>query len=580
MPEPIASTTPQVITPTHELTPRELQAREQVGHTEVAPGLATVLAVLFCLMIALPPVVELLRLRHGGNTSPLATTTVTTGRRRDPNPGGSLYRLMARNAAALAWIRAFEDGLDQDNWLSSALRPATQLLLAAVAGVGNEKVYLGHDRWLFFRPAVDHLTGPGFLTEPYLRARRQAGNEFQAAPVPDPLPAVRRFHQDLAQRGIRLVVMPTPVKAAIHPEKLSTRMHGPRRDPPRNPSFARFLTELKEQGISVYNPTAALQRYRDSSGQAAFLATDTHWSPGAMDAVARDLAAWIRDHVSLPPARPFSERVTSVAHNTGDLTALLDLPEHQTLYPPEEVACEQVVTTGGQFWRPDSGAPVLLLGDSFTNIYSLPTMGWGGVAGLTEQLSHHLGLGVDRISRNDAGASATRRILAQDLARGRDRLAGKAVVVWQFAARELSFGTWPVIPLALGEPQPGSFFVPEPHTTLRLEASVVDVAPVPRPGHVPYRDHVVMVHLTDLVRDGESPDNGHTEAVAFVLSMRDGVLTPAAHVRPGDRVRVRLRPWTDVEDEYGGLNRSELDNDELLFQEPCWLETITVENDR
>jgi hypothetical protein len=89
-----------------------------------------------------------------------------------------------------------------------------------------------------------------------------------------------------------------------------------------------------------------------------------------------------------------------------------------------------------------------------------------------------------------------------------------------------------------------------------------------------------MVHLTDLVRDGESPDNGHTEAVAFVLSMRDGVLTPAAHVRPGDRVRVRLRPWTDVEDEYGGLNRSELDNDELLFQEPCWLETITVENDR
>ena len=69
-------------------------------------------------------------------------------------------------------------------------------------------------------------------------------------------------------------------------------------------------------------------------------------------------------------------------------------------------------------------------------------MGWGGGAGLAEHLAYHLGEPVDWIARNDAGAHATREMLSSQLAQGRNRLAGKRVVIWQFAARELALGDW------------------------------------------------------------------------------------------------------------------------------------------
>ncbi len=82
-----------------------------------------------------------------------------------------------------------------------------------------------------------------------------------------------------------------------------------------------------------------------------------------------------------------------------------------------------------------------MLGDSFANIYTLESMGWGTSAGLIEQLSYTLRRPVDRLVQNDEGAFATRAMLRRDP----DRLNGKLVVVYQFAARELAFGDWKVI---------------------------------------------------------------------------------------------------------------------------------------
>ena len=64
-------------------------------------------------------------------------------------------------------------------------------------------------------------------------------------------------------------------------------------------------------------------------------------------------------------------------------------------------------------------------------------MGHG--AGLVEHVSYALNRPVDRIVQNDNGAWATREMLQRG---GADRLSGKRVVVWQFAARELAAGDW------------------------------------------------------------------------------------------------------------------------------------------
>jgi hypothetical protein len=143
-------------------------------------------------------------------------------------------------------------------------------------------------------------------------------------------------------------------------------------------------------------------------------------------------------------------------------------------------------------------AEVLVLGDSFTNIYSMEELGWGTSAGLAEQLAFALQRPVDRIAQNDAGSNATRRLLSRELARGTDRLAGKKVVVWQFAMRELAFGDWPLLPMEVGSPPPAGFLDLPAGTMPGVMAVIRDASIVPQPGSVPYRDHIRTLHLQDL----------------------------------------------------------------------------------
>ena len=172
--------------------------------------------------------------------------------------------------------------------------------------------------------------------------------------------------------------------------------------------------------------------------------TDTHWRPEVMESVAAELAAFVRAQVALPEpvaTQPVVERVE--VENIGDTARMLDLPDDDTLFPPERVVLRRVLSEDGSPWRPTRGAPVLLLGDSFSNIYTLESMGWGTSAGFAEQLSDALALSLDRIIQNDAGAWATRDLLRQDSA----RLEGVRVVIWQFAVRELSAGDWKILPI-------------------------------------------------------------------------------------------------------------------------------------
>jgi len=83
---------------------------------------------------------------------------------------------------------------------------------------------------------------------------------------------------------------------------------------------------------------------------------------------------------------------------------------------------------------------VVLLGDSFTNIYSVAGLGWGDHAGLAEQLALRLGRRIDVIALNDGGVNTSRASLCR-----RPRpLEGKRLVIWQFAARDLVLanGNW------------------------------------------------------------------------------------------------------------------------------------------
>ncbi len=248
---------------------------------------------------------------------------------------------------------------------------------------------------------------------------------------------------------------------------------------------------------------------------------------------------------------------------------MLKLPATQTICRPETVTIQQV-TLGNGLWRPSSEAEVLLLGDSFANIFSLEALGWGESAGLPERLSAALGgRPLDCILRNSDAAFATREMLANALARGHDRLAGKKLVIWEFAARELAFGNWKLLDLAVGQPAPARFYSPPPGTVVEATGTVEAVATVPRPGTVPYADHIMAVHLTEMGVSGSSQTSG-LQAIVYLWSMRDNVWTRAARLRVGERITVRLRPWAEVAPQYEQTNRSEIDDPALQLEEPVW----------
>jgi hypothetical protein len=295
-----------------------------------------------------------------------------------------------------------------------------------------------------------------------------------------------------------------------------------------------------------------------------YLEADTHWRPETMETVAQQLAYRIGVSRSASPFQIVNKRIKGL----GDVARMLKLPPEQLARYAEEITIHEV-TAGNALWRPSKNADVLLLGDSFSNIFSLDELGWGESAGFAEHLSHALGRPIDCILRNSDGAFATREILNHELARGRDRLAGKHLVVWQFATRELAFGNWKLLDMTLRPSAPARFLAPQPGEEIAVTGTIEAISRVPRPGSAPYADHIMTVHLVD-VSGPPQRDNQPLQCLGYLWSMRNYTWTPAAHLRPGDRIHLRLRAWSDVSTEYEKINRSEIDDAALQLEEPVW----------
>jgi len=53
-------------------------------------------------------------------------------------------------------------------------------------------------------------------------------------------------------------------------------------------------------------------------------------------------------------------------------------------------------------------------------------------------------------------------------------------------------------------------------------------------------------------------------------SIENNELTVAASYQPGERVKLRLEPWSNVTGKLGSLNRSEVDDPAVQLAEPWW----------
>jgi alginate O-acetyltransferase complex protein AlgJ len=309
-------------------------------------------------------------------------------------------------------------------------RPYTQLALSRYLGASNTQVAVGHDNWLFYQLGVQHLVGPGFLSPDWLKSRRKNGS------YPDPRTTILNFRVQLRERGIQLILLPVPDKAAIYPEKLWPG-YDAGQPAPENASFGRFKREMRAQGVLVFDPTELFLDAKASSPEPLYVPTDTHWTPRCAQLCAQALAAWIKGCVPLPerPAEKYSIK-NSTASSPRDLVNLLGLPTTQDLYNFPQLPVREVHEAAGAYARPKLAADVLILGDSYSGSYAQCGASFGA------QLAFELRRPIDNVAVPNGGSWGARFKLRDLMAKGEDHLAGKKLVIWEFAARDLSSGNW------------------------------------------------------------------------------------------------------------------------------------------
>ena len=323
-------------------------------------------------------------------------------------------------------LRAYDKSLEDSSVTVRALRPwmqAAQFLALREAG---EKPLVGRNGWFFYQPGV------GFLTQ---RPKSRDSTPREA------LDAVVHFRDQLASRGIRLIVMPAPNKESIYPEML-TRFAAP---PGRiiGQETRSFLAQCENAGVEVVDLFALYRDARQTSAIPLYLAQDSHWSPAGMELAAVAVAdriltrGWLTRGPVSYDCRPVP------AERVGDIARMLRSPVIEERIGPETAACTQIMRRDPHaLYTDEPSSDVLVLGDSFLRIYQQDEP---GSAGFVAHLARALGRPLASII-NDGGAST---LVRQELFRRPQLLAHAKVVIWEFVERDLRLGTegWQLVPL-------------------------------------------------------------------------------------------------------------------------------------
>jgi len=435
----------------------------------------------------------------------------------------------------------------EDAPFAKAPRRIIQYWQTSALGKGNRKTVIGKEGWLFFRPAVQALAGAGSLgggglgvaSDPSLKKRRP------------PLPVIQKFATELEERGIRLLLVPVPVKPMIYPEHLTGAMVT---GPVSHPDAPAFYKAIEETGAKVLDLGDRFWSLKDETQ--VFLKQDTHWTPEAMEVAAGAVAKHLRSSglAGGDTGRYTLEEI--VRESEGDLVEKLDLPEETPVFQDEKTVLHRVVdqATGGRP-APDRTSPVVLLGDSFVNVFDDPNIGFGRRGekkiggGFAQHLSARLGFPLDVIAKNGQAATEVREELAR---RYDDEVRAKKTVIWLIASRDLFY-----TPKLAGENSVSWRDVkwntrrrPEiPPGALQVEATLLEAAEIPDPSSLPYPDSVYPTVWEDIkVLRGSREQLENGKLLVQLWAFRQREIVPTGRLQMGGRYRFTAVPLEQDEE--------------------------------
>ena len=323
-------------------------------------------------------------------------------------------------------LRSYEKELEEQSIVARSVRPWIQYARFVLFGDAGEKVLVGRDGWLFYRPDVRFLVEP--LTPP-------AGAKSE-----DPFDAITLFRDQLRSRGIQLMVLPVPGKPSLYGEMLTTRLSGIGHV--TSPTLT-LISRLRRAGVEVVDLFELFGRHKSGSRHPLYLARDTHWSAAAAELAASAVADRLEKLGWVQPGSAAYDVRQVIVPRQSDIARMTRVPLIEASYPAEEIGTRQVRDKStGVLYKDDPAASVLVLGDSFLRIYQTDEP---KAAGFIAHLARDLRQPVSSLI-NDGGAST---LVRQELARRPQLLNGKIVVIWEFVERDIRFGMegWKAVPL-------------------------------------------------------------------------------------------------------------------------------------
>lgn len=345
------------------------------------------------------------------------------------------------------YLRAFENKVEDENALVLAFRPKYQLAVWNIFNDPGEKVVLGSGagRWLFYRQDVEFLVQPSPL-------------DVRSAKLDNPIQAILKFREQLKAKGVELLVVITPGKPSIYPERLTgvdgLKLAG------HGKAILDSLAKLGLNTVDLYTPLLAA-KVDDASLGALYLDDDTHWTPRGAELAAGEIAKKVNAMVDagmIDIGEPSMNYVVSdsLADRMGDIGEMSSLnkfnvfkaqqvtghviyqqeiSERTEEAPADSLSDSTVVrdTVKTPFKDDFRKSKILILGDSFSRIFQTDApVNAGWIAHFAKNISRPVASIV-----SDGGAST---LVREKLARKAGVLKGKKLLIWEFVERDLRFG--------------------------------------------------------------------------------------------------------------------------------------------
>jgi hypothetical protein len=312
--------------------------------------------------------------------------------------------------------------------LSESQQKFIDELAAKLRSAESERaaVIPGTDGWFFLSSDIRFLSVGQFWGADAAKVSRAHKPESA-----DPIPAIVDFHEQLKKRGIDLLLMPVPPKAAIYPEKIlpDVDLHGET----AAPYLARFYDELRKREIDVVDLSPVFLQNRASEHGPVFCKTDTHWSGFGCVLAAQTIKDKIHEKLAGQPRKDYAAEWKDITIK-GDLGDLVG-PNTKKL-EPEKIAVRTISDKGtGAAINPDLNSPLLIIGDSHTLVFHDFL---AEKSGLLDQLAYETGVAPDLIGTRGSGATSVRISLYRRARKDPGYLAKKKMIVWCFAAREFT----------------------------------------------------------------------------------------------------------------------------------------------